>query len=332
MGHDIERMHAGAQIVIDRWLRLKPGENLLIVTSDEYIAEAQMLKSCATLRGARAHLMIVEQTGIHVGVFFDENPNIFDGYKAIIGATNYSIVTTRAVKRAMRRGSKFLSLPLHTNDQRSLLEYQFLSMDTRKSKMMAQVLLKYLNTSAVIRVTTKAGTDLCFYKRHRTAGFFNGNVKDGKGYSSASIEAYVPIEESKTAGTMFIDGSLGYLGSLQDTVQIKLYKGKITSIQKNFDGRRLRHYLDSYQDEAMYVAAEFGIGLNSCAKCCGNSYIEDESAYGTFHIGFGRNIALGGVHEANGHFDVVGREPDVYIDNRMIMQQGRIIVPELQVY
>ncbi|MGL6200939.1 MAG: peptidase [Lachnospiraceae bacterium] len=332
MGQDTERIYAGARIVITKWIRLKPWENLLIVTCDEHIGEAQILKTCAARYGARADLMIVEKKGIHVGIFFDRNPNVFDGYKAIIGAAAYSIVTTRAAKRAIKRGCKFLSLPLITNDNRSLLEYPFLRMDTRKSKMMSQVIMKYLNSSAVIRVKTPAGTDLCFSKRNRTAGFFNGSVRDGKRYSSASFEVYVPIEESETEGTMMIDGSLGYIGGLRETVQLEFHKGKISSIQKNDDGLRLQQYLDSYCDANMYVASELGIGLNSYAKCQGNSYIEDESAYGTFHIGFGRNIALGGVHEAKGHFDVVGRDPDIYVDNRMIMQKGRIIIPEMQVY
>lgn len=86
--------------------------------------------------------------------------------------------------------------------------------------------------------------------------------------------------------------------------------------------------MEEYKDSRIYVAGEFGIGLNSSSKCEGNCYIEDESAYGTFHIGVGRNLALGGRQNANGHFDLVCHEPDIYTDNRQIMQQGKIIVPE----
>ena len=87
-----------------------------------------------------------------------------------------------------------------------------------------------------------------------------------------------------------------------------------------------------YKDERIYIGGEFGIGLNSYSKCLGNCYIEDESAYGTFHIGLGRNLALGGKQNANGHFDLVCLEPDIYTDNRQIMQQGKIIIPEPAVY
>ncbi|MCP1108767.1 leucyl aminopeptidase (aminopeptidase T) [Lachnospiraceae bacterium PF1-21] len=332
MKQSMERIKTGANIVIKSWMRLKPWENLLIVTSNQYIKEAQLLKQCAAKRGARADLMIVERTGKQVGVFFDEQEDIFRGYKAIIGATDYSIVTTKAAKKAIERGSKFLSLPLLTGDGRSLLGYRFLQMDTKKSKMMAQVIMSYLDEGSTIDVRTSAGTSLKFYTRNRSAGFFNGVVKDGGGYSSASIEAYVPIEETMTKGTMVVDGSLGYIGGVKEAVQVELAAGRITQIADNEDGQRLQAYIEQYTDEGMYVASELGIGLNSYAKCRGSSYIEDESAYGTFHIGFGRNLALGGVHQASGHFDIVGRDPDIYVDNRMIMERGKIIVPEPQVY
>lgn len=329
MEQNIER---GAQIVIRNWIRLKPWERLLIVTSDQHVKEAEALKRCALRRTAQVDLMIVEKKGKQVGVFFDENETVFDGYKAVIGAADYSIVTTKAAKRAIKKGSKFLSLPLATNDGRSMLAYRFMTMDTKKSKMMAQVIMKYFNQASVIHVKTKSGTDLKFGTHNRTAGFFNGVVKDGKGYSSASIEVYVPIEEDKTEGTMVLNGSLGYIGKVKEPVKISLKEGRITEIEDNETGNYLKEYLEGYDDPGMYVASELGIGLNSYAKCRGKCYIEDESSYGTFHIGFGRNLALGGSHEASGHFDLVAKEPDIYVDNRMIMQQGKIIIPEPQVY
>lgn len=327
-----ERLERGAQIVIKNWLKLKPWEKLLIVTSEEHIKEAQVLKKYAKKRNASVDMMIVEHKGQKVGVFFDRNEMIFDDYKAIIGATEYSIVTTRATRRAIKKGSKFLSLPLATSDGVSMLAYDFLCMDTKKSKMMAEVIMKYFNSSSAIRVETGAGTNLILRKQGRRSGFFNGVVKDGKGYSSASIEVYVPIEETESEGIMVVDGSLGYSGKRNEAVRLELSGGRITNMDTSETGQYLKAYLEGFQDEGMYHASEFGLGLNSLAKCRGNCYIEDESSYGTFHLGFGRNIALGGVHEACGHFDLVCREPDIYLDNRQIMQQGKIIIPEPEVY
>lgn len=328
----LDPLEHGAQIIIHDWMKIKQQDKLLIVTGDKNILEASLLKKYALRRKATVDIMVVEKTGMQVGIFFDENERAFDNYNAIIGATDYSLVTTRAAKRAIERGSKFLSLPLSVRNGKSMLSYDFIRMDTKKSKMMARIIMKYIRNSSMLQMVTKIGTNLKVYKQNRTPGFFNGVVKDGGGYSSASFEVYVPIEETKTEGTMIVDGSLGYIGRPKEPIRIRISQGKIKEIEGNKSGILLKKYIEEYQDPGMYVASEFGIGLNSYSKCKGNCYIEDESAYGTFHIGFGRNIALGGVHEASGHFDLVCLEPDIYADNRKIMHRGRIVVPEPQVY
>ena len=91
-------------------------------------------------------------------------------------------------------------------------------------------------------------------------------------------------------------------------------------------GKILKDYLESFDDARMYYGAEFGIGLNSKSRCKGDCYIEDESAYGTFHIGLGRNFALGGQHDASGHFDLVTHNADIYFDNRHIVDKGKITI------
>lgn len=325
MARDMER---GARIIIQDWVKVKPWDKLLIVTTKEHLPEARMLRKYALDRALSVNSLVVENTGRHVGVFFDDNEEVFDPYTAIIAATDYSLVTTKAAKRAIQRHKKFLSLPLATNDGRSMLEYDFLAMDTKKSRLMAKIIMKYLRHSTRIHVMTAAGTDLILGKEGRNPGFFNGVLKDGKGYSSSSIEVYVPIEETKTEGIMILDGSLGYIGRAEEATRIVFREGRIVEIEETPTGLKLKKYMEEYRDPRIYIGGEFGIGLNSYSQCLGNCYIEDESAYGTFHIGLGRNIALGGEQNANGHFDLVCHEPNIYTDNRQIMQQGKIIVPE----
>ncbi|MBQ5804300.1 MAG: hypothetical protein IIW22_00820, partial [Erysipelotrichaceae bacterium] len=81
----------------------------------------------------------------------------------------------------------------------------------------------------------------------------------------------------------------------------------------------------SFHDRTMYRPGEFGIGLNKISKCRGICYIEDESVYSTFHLGMGRNIALGGVQNAAGHFDIVTGFPDIYADGEAVMINGEIV-------
>lgn len=322
----------GAEIIIRDWVCLRGRERLLIVSSRRYQAEIRALEAAAGQISSHVDVMLLDELSMYVGAYFNEREDAFDAYDAIIGAAEYSLITTKAVKRAISRKKRFLSLPLSTNDEKSMLSYDFLRVDTAKSKIMASVMLEYFQSASKIDIKTALGTELHLCMKGRKAGFFNGCCRDGKGLSSASVEVYVPIVEDRTQGTFVLDGSMGYIGMVDSPVLLRLYGGKITEIENNCSGRKLKEYLGRFHDERMYTASEFGIGLNTCSRCRGCCYIEDESAYGTFHIGFGRNIALGGVQDAVGHFDLVAHNADIFVDNQMIMEHGRITMLEPHIY
>ena len=319
-----DTLQRGAQIVISKWINLKAQERLLIISNERYRPEVAALCAAAFDAGGKADVIMAEELSFHISEVLDNDPAALSDYDAVIGATEYSLITTQAVKHAVAQRKRFLSLPLSTNDGKPFLGHEFLTMDTDESRRMAEKLLEVCNRSETIEVTTPSGTHLRCRKRGRQAGFFNGCCACSHCLSSASMEVYIPIEEDQTEGTIVLDGSMGYIGKVSEPVRIMLSGGRITDIQANTDGRRLKEYLEHFNDPRMWVAAEFGIGLNTVSKCCGNCYIEDESAYGTFHIGFGRNIALGGIHEACGHFDLVTFAPDIYMDGKQVMRSGEL--------
>lgn len=319
------KLERGARIITDQWLELYPGEKLFIVTSEEYAKEMALIEQYAKEKGAFCEVFIFSKRPGQVGHYFDVHEDAFDSFDVILGATMHSLVTTKAVKRAIERGSRFLSLPLSTNDGRSLLEYDFLQMNPKESKRMADKLLASLSGGKKLKVTTEAGTNLIFSMEGREAKLFTGATRQGSGYSSASFEIFIPIVENQTFGTGVVDASLGYIGVPKQPVRIGLKDGRVCEIEQNETGQQLSRYMADFNDEGMYVAGEFGIGLNTFSQCKGNSYIEDESAYGTFHIGFGRNIAFGGQQEAKAHFDLVFDKPDIYVDGILIMEKGEII-------
>ena len=323
---DLSKAKRGAAVVVNQWLNADKHDKLLIVTDASHSDEAHLLKQLAQGNGCQTDVLLTKQSGKKVGVYFDEHPRAFDEYSLIVGATDYSLVTTRAARNAILSGRKFLSLPLHTNDGRSMLEYDFLLCNTDESKKTAFNLINVLHDAKEIHVTTPLGSDMYFYKKDRHARFFSGKVDDCDGYSSASIEVYVPIEEDKTHGVLYPDGSYGYAGRIECPFRVIFEKGRITEIESSSYGNILKDFIEDYNDEKMYTASEFGIGLNPLSHCEGNCYIEDESSLGTFHIGFGRNLALGGSLQASGHFDLTMFSPDVYADGVKIMEKGIIII------
>ena len=115
--------------------------------------------------------------------------------------------------------------------------------------------------------------------------------------------------------------------SESDNFTITFKDGTLVSATSKKDGaKKLLDYIESFNDKTMYKPGEFGIGLNKISQIRGICYIEDESVYGTFHLGMGRNIALGGKQQAAGHFDIVTHKPNIYVDDMLIMKNGEIFI------
>jgi len=323
---DINLAKRGAKIVTKNWMQVQQGDRVGIITDEEHMDEINLIKDAMEAIGADV-VLEMRPTGDtkFAGLLDQDNDGVVDDYDVIIGATNYSIVTKPAVKVAVKSGARFLSLPMSTNDDRSILEYDFMTMDPQISQKTATQLLKHIKGASKIRVTTNLGTDISFSMTGRKAGYFNGRAKDGRGFTSSSFEVYIPIEEDKTKGIGILDGSLGYLGKVEKPFKLKFEAGRLIEIEQTPDGQKLQKYMEDFNDPRIFHTAEFGIGTNTKSKCAGNCYIEDESTFGTFHIGFGRNIALGGEFEANGHFDLVFFKPTIYVDDIIIMEEGKIV-------
>lgn len=313
----------GARIIVQHWLQAKPEDVLHFITDETKLREAEAFSQAAESFGAIPKVTILASDSVQAGDSVEEMRQIMSYANAIVGATNYSFITTPAVTYALRRGARFLSLPLSTNDGSSLMEQEFLRMDPRKAAALARPMLRSLRRWDSVHVTTKLGTDITLSVKGRKPGLFNGVAARPGACASASFEVYVPPVETETSGRVVLDGSMGYLGLVSEPLELRFEGGRLAEIADTADGRRLREYIESFGDGEMYCAAEFGIGLNQLSRCRGASYIEDESTYGTFHIGFGRNLALGGSHDAAGHFDIVVHSPTITAGQDVIMREGR---------
>lgn len=322
------KIQRGAEIVVNNWLRIHAGDRVCFVTSNEHYEECRMMQKVAEKLGARVNILFVEQEGIHVGDYFDRNQDIFQPYDIIVGASDYSIITTKAADAAISQGKKLLSLPLSTNNGESMLGFDFMTMDVNEARITAETEVGVIGHPDHVHITTDLGTNLHFSMKGRNYTYFNGNFWPHHNFSSASFEICIPIVENATNGTLVCDGSFGYIGKVAEPVHITFKRGRITDIEQNSEGKRLQKYFESYHDKRMYVGGELGIGLNEKSRCAGACYIEDESTYGTFHIGVGRNIGLGGKHQASGHFDLVTWKPNIWFDGHKIMEHGSFLMPD----
>lgn len=316
------RIEQGARIIVENWIHAQPEDVIHFITDETKLREAEAFTYATRQIGAIPKLTVLPSDSVQAGDSIEEMRNIMSYATAIVGATNYSFITTNAVDYALHHGARFLSLPLSTNDGSSLLEQDFIKMDPNVAARMGRPMLRCLRSSDTVHITTKLGTDIHFGIRNRKPGIFNGVTARAGVCASASFEVYIPPVETETSGRVILDGSMGYIGLVKQPLELGFEKGYLTYIEPTDDGKKLKAFLEDFGDPEMYCAAELGIGLNQISRCRGASYIEDESAYRTFHIGFGRNLALGGDHDAAGHFDIVVHNPTIITGESVLMKDG----------
>lgn len=316
---------SGVAIIMDSWLNVKKDELVHFITDETHMRESEAVSKWARSRNIALKVTVLPSHLIQNGDVIEKMVNslLFDN--VIIGATSQSFITTNAVSKAIKNGARFLSLPLSCLDGTSLLENDFVKMDVKQAKKDAKKILKKFTGTNTVHVTTKLGTDITFSVKGRKAGAFVGEVKKYE-KSSASFEFYVaPIEDSMN-GTLYLDASYGYIGLVKSPIKIEFKNGTlISAVSQDDSAKKLLDYIKSFKDKTMYKPGEFGIGLNRKSKCRGVCYIEDESVYSTFHIGMGRNLALGGKQTAKGHFDIVTHKPNIYFDDKLIMKEGELL-------
>ena len=316
----------GVNIIVNSWLAVKKDELIHIIADETHLKEVEAFSKWANGNNAMLKITILPSGSIQNGEVIEKMADVLINDNVIIGATDNSFITSDAVKKAIDNGARFLSLPLSCTNGTSLLENDFIKMNTKEARKMGHYLKDILTKANTIRVTTKLGTDISFSIKDRRSHCFYGEAIRKSTVSSASFECYIAPKEDSANGVLYLDGSFGYLGLVNSPIKIIFKDGKLISAKSEDDGAdKLINYIKSFNDETMYKPGEFGIGLNKLSKCRGVCYIEDESVYSTFHIGMGRNITLGGSQDAKGHFDIVTHKPTIYADDTMIMKDGEIL-------
>ena len=59
--------------------------------------------------------------------------------------------------------------------------------------------------------------------------------------------------------------------------------------------------------------------------------LNDEGIDGTVHVGVGTSANLGGTVSAKTHFDAIIREPTVWIDAEIVVQEGEVLVGKKEI-
>ncbi len=192
--------------------------------------------------------------------------------------------------------------------------------------------MNIVNRAKTIRATTPAGTNILAeltpdYKWIKTSGIISpdkwGNLPGGETFTS-------PLEVN---GTFVVDAVVGdYLcakfGDLQHTpLTLRVERNRLAEVSCSNPELRDEFWNYTHRDPNSDRVGEFAIGTNlACTEVVGN-ILQDEKIPGV-HMAFGDPYGshTGAQWSSTTHIDVVGRNFDIWADERQIMRSGQFVV------
>lgn len=310
-------------------------------------AAKSALTQCLNLQSTESCLILTDNTRLSIAnAFYKEAKNITDkvklieipeleyngrepddnaaqemlDYDVILIITSKSMSHTKARRQATENGARLASMPGITED----MAKRTLSADYKKIRERTQHLVKLLTKANTLRVTTELGTDITMDISNlkcsgADAGIFDkpgawGNLPEG--------EACMAPKENTTNGIFIVNKTMAGVGKLQYPIKFTVRDGFVADITGAEEAARLKKLLMDFNDPSVYNIAEIGIGTNDKAIITGIT-LEDEKVLGTAHIAIGNNLTYdGGTTNAPVHLDGVFSKPNIYLDDKLIIEKG----------
>jgi leucyl aminopeptidase (aminopeptidase T) len=299
---------------------LKPEETLLVVT-DEIKREIGLALHEAGKELCKESILLEiksrEINGQEPPACVAEMMKMVD---VVVCPTAKSLTHTDARRNAVKEGVRVGTMPGISVEIMS----RCLNADFDKIIELTNHFVKKLEGVKVVRVVTEAGTNLTMPIEGRMVIPSTGVLREkGQSGNMPSGEVYLAPIEGVSNGTLVIDGSMASIGMIKTPIKVNIVDGFAEEITGGEEAERLIAILDKSGRDARAVA-EFGIGTNYKAILTGQ-ILEDEKVFGTIHVAFGNNLTMGGTIAVNSHLDGLVKEPDVYFDDVLIMQKGKMI-------
>ena len=242
-------------------------------------------------------------------------------FDVVFCPTSKSLTHTDARRAASALGVRIATLPGVTEE----IMIRCMNADYHEIAKRTHALCDRLERSSIVRVTSPAGTDISMPIAGRTAHASSGLfLEKGQSGNLPTGEAYLAPVEHQSNGVVVVDGSMASVGIMNTPIRIVVKDGYAAEITGGIEAEQFKKLLEPHGKDA-YNVAEFGIGTNDKAIITGK-IIEDEKVMGTIHIAFGDNKSMGGTVRVASHLDGLVRNPTVWFDETMIMQDGKFII------
>lgn len=306
-----------ARIVLKSCLGIKPKEKLVIIT-DKPCRQVGYVLWEQIPEDVQAILIEIPPGKIHGQEPPEIVRDVLKKCDAFIIPTSYSLTHTKARREATKSGARGATMPGITPE----VMRRTLNADYKKIARITQKFAELLTETKEVLIKTEKGTELKMNIKSRKGYADTGLIRKPGSFSNLPAgEAFCAPQEEESEGKVVIDGSFALIGFLGNPIQLSISRGKITDI---LGDKRIKRIFSQYGLKERTLC-EFGIGTNDKAIITGN-VLEDEKVLGTVHIAFGNNLGFGGKNDAVIHLDGVLREPSVWFDKKIVIEQGKILI------
>jgi len=299
---------------------VKEGETVLISTDTNKLRIAEALASAAYAVGATPIIIMIPPVKTHGAQLPEPVVAAFREADVFLQPSTWSQTHTKARVEAIKAGKRGSTMCEVTEDA---LCVGAIEADYEECDRLGRKLGAVLAESKEVRITSPLGTDIRGDVKGRPVQYETGLFrKPGQFAAFPDSEINISPVEGTAKGKAVIDVSIMSVGiTLYDPVTLIIKEGKVVDIQGGMSARRFRETLESLEDEKAFNYAEFGIGLNPCARLAATN-LEDLGRLGNCHCGIGSNFAIGGKILAPNHHDVIFKDASVYFDSKLVLENG----------
>ena len=283
-----EKMARSARTVIDTCMDVRRGENILIVCDSTTTEIGQALHDAASLRSDRV-LLVVMPKGRHHG---DEPPtpvaNLMRQQQVVIAPTRYSLTHTKAVRQAIKDGSRVATMPGMTIE---MFTEGGMSADFNIIKKNIGEMSNLLRRKRIINVKSETGTNVTFEVNWREWKLDDNGICNRPRMLTnlPAGKIFTLPREGTMNGTIVIDGSWDS-DLVDEPVVLQIENGLVVDVKGGTAAAQIRQTfgeaakrLKSKDQENVWTIAEFGFGMNPNARVAGN-VLEDEKRLGTAYF------------------------------------------------
>jgi len=325
----------GVKQAIENCLKVKKGEEVVIITDRETLGIGSALRAAAEkITGKPVRCFLMED--------FGARPVQFP--RAIEEAMSGAEVSIYAAQGAKGELATFRQPMIRTIEASSKLRHGHMigitpeimkdgmCSDYKEIQRISKLVYEKVKNARAIRVVTDKGNDF-------TAEFspeLKWTVSDGDiqpGHWKNLPDGEVFTSPKTLNGQVVIDGCLGDFfaeryASLEDTpIRIEVKDGRAQRESLQCQNEELREEFEAYvfeTDENSSRVGEFAIGTNTGLTHLIYNLLQDEKFPG-IHIAFGSPLPghTGAKWDSKAHVDGVLKKPTIYVDGEPIMTKGK---------